>query len=165
MSQTEVELAYIRVTKKSIKISPSFEKFIMFLIQLARDLYEKCEDDEVLPDKVEVGDVAVIQSLTTVRGLKLNGYYGKVTSWDDATQRFAVKVEGKTVAIKPENLGMGMKDEEMSSSDEKLLLSLKPTGPEVQAMPWVDRMRHLGMLGEGSRGSADANVGAADVIT
>jgi len=48
MSQTEVELAYIRVTKKSIKISLSFEKFIMFLIQLARDLYEKCEDDEVL---------------------------------------------------------------------------------------------------------------------
>jgi len=46
--------------------------------------------------------------LTTAQGAELKGYYGKVTCWDDATQRFAVELEGKAVAIKREtSSGLG----------------------------------------------------------
>ena len=43
-----------------------------------------------------------------------------------SSQRFGVSVRGQIIVLKLENLSMGMKADEMSSSDEELLLKLEP---------------------------------------
>ena len=58
--------------------------------------------------------------------LQLNGYYAKVVERNASSQRFGVSVRGQIIALKLENLSMGMKADEMSSSDEELLLKLEP---------------------------------------
>jgi len=82
----------------------------------------------------------------------MNGYYAKVVQWSESTQRFGVNFRGRVVALKQDNLSMGMRAEEMSSSDEDLLLNLELTRPDVQALPWTERMQRLGLLsGQGNR--------------
>lgn len=101
-----------------------------------------------LPDNIEVGDVVEIVGLTSDKGQKLNGYYAKVETWCESTHRFGVNFRGKLLALKPENLSMGMKSEEMSASDEDMLLGLEPAAPEVLALPWKERGQRMGLIRE-----------------
>ena len=101
-------------------------------------------EESSLDDTVEVGDVAEIVNLQTDAGKQLNGRYGKVVSYHSATGRFGVQLkDGRNVAIRAENLSMGMKEEELSEEDEKMLLSLEPAPEELRCLPHVDRMAAL----------------------
>jgi len=95
---------------------------------------------------VEVGDVALIQGLSSEQGVKMNGRHGKVVGWNASSSRFAVLVKGKTMAIRACNLQAALKKEEMTEQDETLFLSMTPTSPEVQVLPWMERMRALGRI-------------------
>jgi len=99
-----------------------------------------------LHDVAEVGDVALIQGLQSAEGAKLNGHYGKVRDWNSSSGRFAVLVQGRSVAIQAVNLQVGMKKDELTDADEAPLLSMTPTPQEVRELPWIEQMRALGRL-------------------
>ena len=88
-----------------------------------------------------------IHGLASTKGLALNGQYGKVTSLIDAnTQRLGIQVSGVSVAIKPNNLILQSKLKDIKSEDEEALLNLVPTSHDGQALPWMERMRALGLI-------------------
>ena len=97
-----------------------------------------------LLSKIEVGDVVEIVNLQTQQGKQMNGYYAKVVQWSESSKRFGVDFRGRSFALKPENLRMGMKVDEMSNTDEEMLLNLEPTTADIQALPWKERMQRLG---------------------
>ena len=107
-----------------------------------------------LPSNVEIGDVVEIVDLTSDKGQAINGFYGKVIKWDAATGRFGVSVAGHVYALRPESLVMGMKKDEMSDTDEELLLGLTPTSSGIRSLPWHERMQRLGYLRSGEASSS-----------
>ena len=98
-------------------------------------------DADSLDNNIEIGNVAMAKGLTSERGQELNGYYGKVVTYNAQSRRFGIKIKGDSLALKEENLEMGMKMDEMSGEDEKLLLGLQPAKPELLALPRLDRIR------------------------
>jgi len=89
---------------------------------------EDAESSGSLPNDIAPGDLVEIQGLVSDTGMELNGLCGKVVSFDDASGRFAIKMQkpGKTLLMKPENVKLTMKAEEMSESDENFFLDLRP---------------------------------------
>ena len=87
---------------------------------------EDVDSTTSLPNDIAPGDLVEIQGLTSDAGVKLNGLYGKVVCVD-ATGRVAIKMrrQEKTLLMKPENVKLAMKAEELSDSDENLFLDLK----------------------------------------
>eukprot|EP00747_Dinoflagellata_sp_TGD_P108392 gnl/TRDRNA2_/TRDRNA2_170395_c1_seq6.p1 gnl/TRDRNA2_/TRDRNA2_170395_c1~~gnl/TRDRNA2_/TRDRNA2_170395_c1_seq6.p1 ORF type:complete len:263 (+),score=47.70 gnl/TRDRNA2_/TRDRNA2_170395_c1_seq6:211-999(+) len=69
------------------------------------------QSDNSKQEDIEVGDIVEIRGLTSSKGHLLNGLYGKVACWDDASCKFSVIVDGRSVAIKPQNLCMIVKGE------------------------------------------------------
>ena len=88
---------------------------------------EDLDSTSSLSNDVAPGDLVKIQGLMSDTGVKLNGLYGKVVSVDDVTGRFALKMRSqvKTLGLKPDNIKLAMKAEEISDSDENLFLDLK----------------------------------------
>ena len=74
------------------------------------------------------GDLVEIVGLTSEAGQKHNGFYGRIVGYDEDKGRYAVKARGhvKQLLIRPENLTLTMKEEEMSDSDESFFHSLDP---------------------------------------
>ena len=99
------------------------------------------DDERSLDDNIEVGDIAMVTGLTSEKGEGLNGYYGTVVAYNAQTKRFGIRIKGETVALKVENLEMGMKKEEMSDEDETLLLGLRPAAKEVRELPFLERIK------------------------
>jgi len=67
-----------------------------------------------------------------------------VISYDPANGRFGIRlIDNRTVAIRAENLVVGMQGDEISDEDENLLLGLQPTAEEIQKLPYLERMRAL----------------------
>lgn len=102
------------------------------------------DEDSSLNNNIEIGDVAQITGLVSDTGVQLNERYGKVISYDPANGRFGIRlIDNRTVAIRAENLAVGMKGDELSDEDENLLLGLQPTAEEIQKLPYLERMRAL----------------------
>ena len=105
---------------------------------------DTCGSGPSLDENVEVGDIAEIVGLTSEKGKLANGYYGKVLSSDASKQRFGILLEdGRSFLVRPENLRMGMKEDELSTDDERLLLGLRPAAEDVRALPFQERVQAI----------------------
>ena len=101
-------------------------------------------ESESLDDNLEVGDVACICGLTSERGRALNELYGKLENYNAETDRFGVRLKcGLLVAIKSDNLEIGVKKEKLSDEDEQSLMGLVPTPETVRMLPYMERMKAL----------------------
>eukprot|EP00929_Paragymnodinium_shiwhaense_P113166 TRINITY_DN81422_c0_g1_i1.p1 TRINITY_DN81422_c0_g1~~TRINITY_DN81422_c0_g1_i1.p1 ORF type:complete len:319 (-),score=57.39 TRINITY_DN81422_c0_g1_i1:22-978(-) len=103
-----------------------------------------------LPADIGMGDMVLISGLQSARGSQLNGYYGKVISVDGV--RVGVHVRGQNLSLKPENMELAMKEEEMSSEDERLFESLAPLPDHIKELPYVERMRALSYVASRTQG-------------
>ena len=70
------------------------------------------------------------------------GYYGTIVSYDAVKQLFGIRLEdGRSLLARHENHRMGMKEEELSSEDERLLLGVRPVAEEARQLPFRDRVQ------------------------
>lgn len=69
-----------------------------------------------LPVDVARGEVVKILGLQSDAGVKLNGLYGRVTSYDVAKGRFVVSIhqQANPVSLTPEHVMRAMRDDDMS---------------------------------------------------
>ena len=101
-------------------------------VKVEKDLQDDLDDQSISSDElsktVEVGDIALVKGLRSDAGRPYNGMYGRVTSWDDSAGRFGIRlVDKKTLAVKPENLEIGLKAAEGAADKEEFFLNLRPS--------------------------------------
>ena len=80
-------------------------------------------------------------------------------AYDSNKGCFAVHLmSGKQLLPRPQILRMGMKEHEMSSEDEELLLSLKPQHPAIKRLPKAQHMADTCET-KGSHASSSGHLG------
>ena len=67
-----------------------------------------------------------------------------MVSYDASSKRFGIHLEdGRSFLVRTDNLLMGMKEDELSAEDERLLLGLQPAAEDVRVLPFRERVQAI----------------------